>query len=92
VGLAAFQTINLFVKLKISFEAVKACEELARVCFHDFLNSVQARIHGTKFGRQEVLQNLTEVIDHTHDVELYLSMLSGPAQIDRGREDNRAHI
>jgi hypothetical protein len=50
------------------------------------------RIHGTKFGHQEVPQNLTEVIDHAHDVELYLSLLSGPAQIDRGRDDTRAHI
>jgi hypothetical protein len=48
------------------FERRKTAPDRVKAGIHILFDGVQADVHGSQFGRQRILENLSDVFDHTH--------------------------
>jgi hypothetical protein len=48
------------------FERRKTAPDRVKTGIHILFDGVQADVHGSQFGRQKILENLSDVFDHAH--------------------------
>jgi len=67
----AFQSVDLRQDLTMAgasdlCERRKTAPDRVKAGIHILFDSVQADMHGSQFGRQKILENLSDVFDHAH--------------------------